>query len=61
MLESKEIPATISRKVITDLLRENLGFEGVVTTDCMEMDAIKETISTPEGSLRAIQAGADQA
>ena len=55
----KERPATLSANVITKLLREKLGFNGVVTTDCMEMNAIANTIGTENGSVAAIKAGAD--
>lgn len=53
------VPATLSKKVITGLLREELGFDGVVTTDCMEMKAISTTIGTPQGAVEAIKAGVD--
>nr|WP_309098208.1 beta-N-acetylhexosaminidase [Fredinandcohnia onubensis] len=53
------VPATLSRKVITGLLREKLGFDGVVTTDCMEMNAIANTIGTAKGGVEAIKAGVD--
>lgn len=54
-----DLPATLSRFVITGLLREELGFEGVVTTDCMEMDAIAKGIGTVNGTVKAVQAGVD--
>src|SRR5690606_15116171 len=53
------VPATISRKVITGLLREKLRFNGVVTTDCMEMNAILHGIGTEKGAVAAIKAGVD--
>ena len=56
---TENVPATLSKKVITGLLREKLGFDGVVTTDCMEMNAISETIGTPQGGVEAIKAGVD--
>ncbi len=40
------VPATLSEKVITGLLRNKLGFTGVVTTDCMEMNAISNGVGT---------------
>ncbi|WP_081672896.1 glycoside hydrolase family 3 protein [Pontibacillus marinus] len=52
-------PATLSKSIITGLLRDELGFEGVVTTDCMEMDAISKGIGTPQGGVEAIKAGVD--
>ncbi|MET3698298.1 beta-N-acetylhexosaminidase [Bacillus oleivorans] len=59
-IESAEnVPATLSKKVIKGLLREKLGFNGVVTTDCMEMNAISETIGTARGGVEAIKAGVD--
>jgi beta-N-acetylhexosaminidase len=55
------VPATMSRRVITDLLRGELGFQGVITTDCMEMHAISKTIGTVEGTYQAFKAGIDLA
>lgn len=53
------LPATISKKVVTELLRGKLGYQRVVVTDCLEMKAIAEGIGTVEAALRALQAGAD--
>ncbi|WP_082406893.1 beta-N-acetylhexosaminidase [Bacillus sp. JCM 19041] len=53
------LPATLSKQVITDLLRQTLGFDGVVVTDCLEMDAIAGTVGTAQGAFQAFQAGAD--
>lgn len=55
----EDVPATLSHSVITGLLREELGFDGVITTDCMEMDAIAKGIGTVEGCVRAVEAGVD--
>ncbi|HEX3466008.1 MAG TPA: beta-N-acetylhexosaminidase [Candidatus Elarobacter sp.] len=52
-------PATISRKILTDLLRGELGYDGIVATDCLEMDAIAGTIGTVRGAVEALKAGAD--
>ena len=52
-------PATISRNVLTDLLRGELGYDGIVATDCLEMDAIAGTIGTVRGAVEALKAGAD--
>ena len=54
-----EGPATLSRPVLTDLLRNQLGFEGVTLTDDMEMRAILDQQSIGNASVRALQAGAD--
>lgn len=53
------VPATMSRKVIEGVLREELGFEGVVFSDCLEMEAIAGTMGTGEAAVRAIEAGVD--
>jgi beta-N-acetylhexosaminidase len=59
-IEKKQgVPATMSKSVITGLLREKLDFQGVVTTDCMEMKAIADTIGTAQGAVEAIKAGID--
>ena len=52
-------PATLSRRVLTDLLRGELGFEGVIATDCLEMDAIARGVGTVRGAVEALAAGAD--
>ncbi|WP_211747100.1 beta-N-acetylhexosaminidase [Paenibacillus sp. Marseille-Q4541] len=58
-LESEGKPATLSSSVLTGLLREELGYQGVIMTDCMEMNAIVDTYGTVEASVMAIEAGAD--
>lgn len=58
--EKENVPATLSRRVITDLLRNRLGFEGLITSDCMEMKAIDDHYTTPKGCLMGLQAGLDQ-
>ncbi len=54
-----DAPATLSRPILTDLLRNELGFHGVTLTDDMEMGAILNHGSVGEASVRALQAGAD--
>lgn len=54
-----DAPATLSRFILTDLLRNELGFEGVTLTDDMEMRAILDHSTIGEASIRALQAGAD--
>lgn len=51
--------ATVSRKVITGLLREELGFEGVITTDSMTMGAIATRYGVANACALALAAGAD--
>ena len=57
--ERSGVPATLSYPIITGLLRERLGFDGLVLTDCMEMDAIARTFGTVEAAVMTIEAGAD--
>jgi beta-N-acetylhexosaminidase len=52
-------PATISPAVIRGLLREELGFQGVVMTDCLEMQAISEGVGVGPGAVLALKAGVD--
>lgn len=52
-------PATLSRKIITGLLREQLGFGGVTITDAMDMRAIRQGELLGEDALRALRAGID--
>lgn len=53
------LPATLSYRVLTGLLREELGFKGIIMTDCMEMKAIDTYYGTAKATPMAIQAGAD--
>jgi len=52
-------PATLSRPVVTGILRETLGFDGVVFTDGLDMYAISRTVGHAEGAVRALIAGVD--
>ncbi len=52
-------PATMSRRVITQILREQIGFTGLTLADCMEMGAIVKHWGVAEASLAAAQAGHD--
>ena len=54
-----ERPASLSRAVTSDLLRGELGYDGVVATDCLEMDAIARGVGTVRGAVEALAAGAD--
>lgn len=59
LMGATQLPATLSPEVIQHLLREQLGFQGVVMTDCLEMDAIAETIGVARGAVLALRAGND--
>ena len=52
-------PATFSRPIVTGLLREQLGFTGLVVTDSLLMDAISAMTGPGEASVKALLAGAD--
>ena len=57
--EEVYLPATLSRTILTDLLREKMGFQGVITTDALDMDSIKENFADDDVYIKAINAGAD--
>ena len=58
-LDEDNVPSSLSKKVITDILRGELGFEGVVITDALDMTAITEYYTTEEAAVMALEAGAD--
>lgn len=50
------LPSTCSEKIVTDLLRKELGFKGLIVTDAMNMGGV---VSVPQSATKAIQAGCD--
>ena len=52
-------PATVSRMVLTGLLRQKLGFDGLIISDGMEMKAVLDLYGIPAGTLMALCAGVD--
>ena len=54
-----DLPATLSPTVLTDLLRNELGYDGLLVTDDMEMKAIDDRYQSGEAAVMAIEAGAD--
>ena len=58
-IETEGVPATMSRAIMTDLLRKRLGFNGLILSDCMMMAAIADHYGTVNGMDRAVQAGVD--
>ncbi|KZT24916.1 glycoside hydrolase family 3 protein [Neolentinus lepideus HHB14362 ss-1] len=52
-------PASLSRSITTDLLRSNLGYSGVIVTDCLEMAAVAAEYGIDNGAVMALEAGAD--
>ena len=57
--EDDSTPATLSENVLTTLLRDDLGFDGLVFTDAMDMNAIARRHGSAEAAVRAVEAGAD--
>lgn len=53
------LPATMSKKILTDVLRGNLGFDGVIMTDAMNMGAIEKYFGINDAVIKSIDAGAD--
>lgn len=58
-LDSSGAPGTLSRAVMTGLLREQLRFEGLVFSDAMDMRGVLDRYGAEEATIRAVEAGAD--
>jgi beta-N-acetylhexosaminidase len=58
-LDSADVPSTLSPAILTKLLREELGFQGLIVTDAMDMGAIVKGFGPADASVRALEAGAD--
>ena len=58
-LDESELPATLSHKILTELLREKMGFEGVIITDSMAMKAISDNYGPGESAVMSVKAGSD--
>lgn len=57
--ETKPVPATISHNIMTGVLREEFGFEGILFTDAMTMGGVTKEIPFDESILRSLEAGCD--
>jgi beta-N-acetylhexosaminidase len=55
----EERPATLSEKIVTGLLRDELGYEGVILSDDLEMKAIANQYTVPSAAVLAVEAGCD--
>jgi beta-N-acetylhexosaminidase len=55
----RRIPATLSRNIVTGLLREKLGYQGVIISDSLTMRPIKENYGIEEAAIEAVRAGHD--
>lgn len=58
-IDSSNLPTTMSKKILTDLLRKSLGYNGVIITDCLEMHAISKNYGVSKGAKMSFLAGAD--
>ncbi|MFV8782058.1 glycoside hydrolase family 3 protein [Microbulbifer sp. SA54] len=57
--EAVVVPATLSRKILTGLLRERMGYKGVIVTDALDMAGISNYFSAEEAVVHTFAAGAD--
>lgn len=57
MIETAKIPCTMSRIIITDILKKQLGFNGLAVSDCLEMGAISRFYGAARGAISAVSAG----
>ncbi|HEY9722520.1 MAG TPA: glycoside hydrolase family 3 protein [Oscillatoriaceae cyanobacterium] len=58
-LDEHGLPASLSQRVVSDLLREQMGFMGLIVTDALMMGAITERFDPGHAAVRALQAGVD--
>ena len=58
-LEPLPIPATVSKAILTDLLRKELGFQGLIITDGMDMAGLTKMYSPAEAAVKSLEAGVD--
>ena len=58
-LTGDNLPATLNPKITTDILRKDLNFKGIITTDSMEMGAITKNFPNGASAVMAVKAGAD--
>src|SRR5450432_3727552 len=59
LTQNEALPATLSSAVIRGLLREKLGYKGVIISDCLEMHAVSDIFGTEASAVMALQAGTD--
>ncbi|MEM0963702.1 MAG: glycoside hydrolase family 3 N-terminal domain-containing protein, partial [Bacteroidota bacterium] len=58
-LDTEPTPATVSRAALTDVLRDTLGYDGIVTTDAMNMAAVRDRYGPRDRAVLPLLAGAD--
>jgi len=57
--DADTIPATLSKNIVTDLLKKQLGFKGLIVTDALNMHAITNSYTQAEAAVKAFNAGCD--
>lgn len=58
-ISGTERPASLSKIILTDILRNQLGYQGIITCDALVMDAIRNDFPSGRASVEAIRAGCD--
>ena len=58
-ISGNERPASMSKIMLTDILRNRLGFQGIIICDALVMDAIRNDFSSCRAGIEAIKAGCD--
>lgn len=58
-ISDNQLPASLSSSIVSDLLRKELGFDGVIITDALNMGAISTNYTSAEAAIRAVEAGVD--
>lgn len=58
-LDAPDIPATLSPKILSGILRDEMNFKGIIVTDALEMGGIAQGFPGGEAAVRAVEAGAD--
>jgi beta-N-acetylhexosaminidase len=61
LITGDKTPCSLSRQITTELLRGQMGFDGVVVTDCLEMEAVANEYGSERGAVLSLVAGADAA
>lgn len=57
--EGTTVPATLSRKIVTDILKKEMNFDGLIVTDAMDMSGLTLYFNPAEAAVRAVEAGND--
>ena len=58
-ITNDDTPTSLSKTMITNVLREQMGYDGIVVTDAMNMGAVTEQYTSAQAAVKALQAGAD--